>query len=108
MKFPQLPLGARFRWDGELYRKTGPMTAHAEAGRTRKLVPRSAVVEPVEGSNPAPPSTEHFSALAVQAALDAYQDSLRAYAETLEGPRRAALEQQMDAAERAFGEALRR
>jgi hypothetical protein len=109
MKFPQLPPGARFRWQGELYRKTGPMTAHAEAGGAQKLMPRSAVVEPVADSVAAVATGEkRFSAAEVQAALDAYQASLRAYAEGLAGPERSALQAQMDLAERAFRAALTR
>jgi hypothetical protein len=107
MKFPQLPPGARFRWQGELYRKTGPMTAHAEAGGAQKLMPRSAVVEPVADAT-AGSQEQRFSAAEVQAALDAYQASLRAYAEGLAGPERSALQAQMDLAERAFRAALTR
>ena len=30
MKLTQLPLGARFEYDGEIFTKTGPMTAASE------------------------------------------------------------------------------
>jgi hypothetical protein len=109
MKFTQLPPDARFCWQGELYRKTGPMTAHADVGGAQKLIPRSAVVEPVANDAAAATTAEErFTAGVVQAALDAYQTSLRAYAQTLTGPERSALEAHMDLAERGFRAALRR
>ena len=108
MKFPQLPPGARFRWQGDVYRKIGPMTARAEAGAGERLIPRSAVVEPVaDGATSAQPA-DHFSPAEVQAALDAYQASLRAYLETMDVPTREALEAHMQAGAQAFRAALRK
>ena len=48
MKFPQLPMGRRFRWRGAVYRKSGPVTAQAEDGSGQLMVPRSALVEPLD------------------------------------------------------------
>lgn len=108
MKFPKLAPGARFRWQGELYRKTGPMTAHAEAGGGQRLIPRSALVEALDGSAEGMATGEPGLDIArVQAALRAYEDSLLAYAETLDGPERSALRAQMDVAAKAFRAALR-
>ena len=50
MKFHQLPLQARFRYQGKVYRKVSPLQAHCEADATQRLVPRSAVVAPVDAS----------------------------------------------------------
>ncbi len=48
MKFHQLPLQARFRYQGKIYRKVSPLQAHCEEDATQRLVPRSAVVAPIE------------------------------------------------------------
>ncbi len=71
MKFPQLPLGQRFRWRQRTYRKTGPMVAHAEDGGQPRMIPRSAVVEPLDNSVPEPTKTAapSLSAVAVNDAL---------------------------------------
>jgi hypothetical protein len=52
MRLPQLPLGARFEYQGERYTKTGPLTAAADQGGQR-MIPRHAVLRPV-GDMPAP------------------------------------------------------
>lgn len=108
MKFPQLPIGARFRWQGELYRKTGPMTAYAETGAGQKLIPRSAVVEPLQDGAAEPPAAAaRFTADEVQAALRALTDRLRAYAQTLDGSERSTLEAHLEDAARGFRAALK-
>lgn len=45
MKFSQLPLGARFRYEGTTYLKTGPMQARPTAGGGDRMMPRWAVLE---------------------------------------------------------------
>ena len=47
MKLTQLPLGARFEYEGEIFTKTGPMTAASEKGGQR-MIPRYAVLKPAE------------------------------------------------------------
>lgn len=47
MKIHQLPLGARFEYQGEVYVKTAPMMARSDAG-VQRLVPRYAVLTLVE------------------------------------------------------------
>mgnify|MGYP006915288051 CR=1 FL=1 len=56
MKLNHLPIGARFEYEGQIYTKTGPITAAAEKGGQR-MIPRYAVLRPVDGSAPveAPP-----------------------------------------------------
>lgn len=55
MKFPQLPVGARFEYEGRVYVKTGPISAASEQGGQR-MIPRHAVLRPVDGTpEPAPP-----------------------------------------------------
>ena len=52
MKFTQIPLGTRFEFEGKVFSKTGPMTATAEDGSGQRLIPRYAVLKPVEGWTP--------------------------------------------------------
>lgn len=51
MKLQQLPLGARFEWDGQVYVKTGPLTAASQSGGNR-LIPRFAVLKPLGSDRP--------------------------------------------------------
>jgi hypothetical protein len=73
MKFPALPIGQAFTWQGEVYSKTGPISAtHRESGQSR-MIPRSATVAPLGESPvtaPAPLSVQIDQARAV-AALEA-------------------------------------
>ncbi len=66
MKFTQLVIGARFRYQGEVYSKCGPLAASA-AGGAQRMIPRSAVVEPLteDGQTPQRRSPQ-------RQALDAY------------------------------------
>ncbi len=40
MRFPHLPPGARFEFEGNTYVKTGPVSATAEDGSQRMIAPR--------------------------------------------------------------------
>lgn len=73
MKFPQLPLGQRFVFQGDVYAKIGPMSARRERDGQPRLIPRSAVLAPPESLQAPDPAAGHWSA-----ALDAYERELRA------------------------------
>lgn len=108
MKFPQIPVGQYFRWQGERYCKAGPMTAHARDG-SQKLIPRSAQVEPLDAAADTARAQQGGTEIPVAdvaAALAALTGSLRDYAASLEGPARSALAARIDAAERDFRRAL--
>lgn len=108
MKFPQLPVGRYFQWQGERYCKTGPVTAHASDG-SRTLIPRSARIEPADPATETNANANPGTGIAhadVEAALAAFTGSLREYAASLEGPQRSALDAHIDAAEQAFHRAL--
>lgn len=47
MKIQHLPIGARFEFDGQIFVKTGPMTAASEAGGQR-VIPRYATLRALE------------------------------------------------------------
>lgn len=53
MKFTLLPIGARFRYQGEVFSKTGPLAASSGSG-ARRMIPRSAVVEPLQDDGTTP------------------------------------------------------
>ena len=48
MKFPQLQIGQRFAYQGKTYRKATPLLADLEDAEGQRLIPRSAMVEPLE------------------------------------------------------------
>jgi hypothetical protein len=50
MKFHQLPIGSRFRYQERDYCKTSPLAATDSTGGQR-MIPRSAVVAPVDDSS---------------------------------------------------------
>lgn len=47
MKLQDLPMGARFEYQGLVFVKTGPLTASAEQGGQR-VIPRSATIRPLD------------------------------------------------------------
>lgn len=75
MKFHQLPLGARFEFQGERYRKSAPLLATAETSGTQRVIPRSAVISPLESPALEPATSEGGTTVAaetVRSALDRY------------------------------------
>jgi len=58
MKFSQLAIGQRFVWQGQTWVKSTPLQADPVEDGKRRLVPRSATVEPleVESATDTPPA----------------------------------------------------
>lgn len=50
MKFSQLPMGARFEYEGKVYVKSSPIAASGETGAS-KMIPRYAVLKPLDAQN---------------------------------------------------------
>ena len=54
MKFPHLPTGAQFEFDGKAYTKVSPLVAAAEDGSGQRVIPRyvmlKSVGEPVQAT----------------------------------------------------------
>lgn len=72
MKFSQLPLGARFEYEGQVYVKTSPIAASGERGG-QKLIPRYAVLKPLEASaRPAPRPARTLDETKVTAAFESF------------------------------------
>ena len=77
MKFPRLPIGQAFSYQGESYVKTGQVTGRNPAAGALRMIPRSALVEPLQTA--AEPEREQLRPLdpgAVRFALDALEDRL--------------------------------
>ncbi|HQV12511.1 MAG TPA: hypothetical protein PKW52_14300, partial [Nitrospira sp.] len=73
MKLKQLPLGARFEYEGKILTKTGPMTGATEKGGS-VFIPKFAVLNPVDGEAPPPPpeASRTVDADTVLTAFEAY------------------------------------
>jgi hypothetical protein len=72
MKFQTLGVGARFEYAGEIYVKTGPLTAINESGAPR-MIPRFALLRPLDA--PAEPPRKPSRTLdeaVVMAAFEAF------------------------------------
>jgi hypothetical protein len=75
MKFPQLPLGARFTFQGKTYTKTSPMMANADDGSGARVIPRWAECQTPDARGAIEPPARPARPLdyaRVIAALDAY------------------------------------
>lgn len=73
MKFQQIPIGARFEFEGRIYVKSGPLTAASEQGGQR-MIPRFATLRLLDGERvPEPPrESRPVDAAKVMAAFDAF------------------------------------
>jgi hypothetical protein len=73
MKFSQLPIGTRFRFEDKLYLKRTPLQADPVDGGARRLIPRSARVEPLGDTprRPAPAAREPIPVAQLTTVMDA-------------------------------------
>lgn len=71
MKFQTLPLGARFEYEGKVYVKTGPLTAASEEGGQR-MIPRFAVLRPLDGTSPPARPARRLDEARVRAAIEVF------------------------------------
>lgn len=115
MKFFQLPVGARFEYRGEVYRKSGPLVATREAGGAQQLMMRSANVNPdtpEAGQAPEIAPGESLPVDRVEAAFQVfYQACEQLLAESSSahsGPQQEELSQRLRSHRRRFFEQLRR
>ena len=53
MRLQHLALGERFEFEGQVFAKTGPLTASPEAGGGQRLIPRHADLKPLDRPAPA-------------------------------------------------------
>lgn len=80
MKLHDLAIGARFEYNGQVFVKTGPITATSEEGG-QQMIPRYAVLKPLDvpaAETPAP-AQQKVSETAIRIAFERfYQVALRA------------------------------
>lgn len=78
MKFQHLGIGQQFIYKDERYVKDGPVMAQHLASGKKTLIPRSAELEPVDGSVTVPPTADdrHIAADSLLDALNAYEHDL--------------------------------
>jgi len=80
MRFPQLPIGARFVYQGRTYSKTSALLASAEDGSGQRIIPKYADLTPADGScaEVAPQAQQVQVDMATLAsAIDAYHAACR-------------------------------
>lgn len=109
MKFPQLPLGQRFLFQGESYVKVGPLTARRERDGENRLIPRSAVVALSSAKGGGASTTPPDAPQRVARALQAYEETLRSALLSTgdpDGGCQGRLEAGLAAARRAFQDCL--
>lgn len=70
MKIHQLPMGARFTYEGEEYVKTGPLLAAGKGGQ--RLIPKYALLKAEGAHAPSVPPAAAPDRQAVLAAFDAF------------------------------------
>ncbi|MES9858129.1 MAG: hypothetical protein ABW166_16235 [Sedimenticola sp.] len=61
MKFGQLQMGQKFRLNGEIYSKSGPLQAIPEGSGNHKMIMRSAAIELLEPHSDASKTTKTAS-----------------------------------------------
>lgn len=77
MKINQLPMGARFEYEGEEYVKTGPLFATGPLGQ--RMIPKYAVLKPLGGAAPAaPPKRDSLPRAEVLKAFDDFHAQCKA------------------------------
>lgn len=76
MKLQHLQMGARFEYEGNVYVKTGPMTASSEQGGQR-VIPRYATLKPLDmpATESKAPIKGRLEAVRVRAAFERFYES---------------------------------
>ena len=57
MRLQDIPIGARFEYQGKVFVKTGPITAASEAGG-QQMIPRYADLQPLDPLPEKPPASQ--------------------------------------------------
>ena len=106
MKFPDLPIGERFEYQGATLVKIGPLTACADHGGDSRLIPRSAVVTPTGAPMATPAAAPTLTPTLVHEALATCEVRWRAAVGGLDGHARVAIEAALVAAQQELIERL--
>ncbi|MEJ1355419.1 MAG: hypothetical protein RPV21_06025 [Candidatus Sedimenticola sp. (ex Thyasira tokunagai)] len=88
MKFSQLQVGQRFRLNGLIYSKSGPLQAIPEGSGNHKMIMRSAAVELLEAEDAASKATKTatLDPVALRQAIDRYHQQCLVIVESTEPP----------------------
>lgn len=78
IRFPQLPMGRRFRYQGKIYRKTGPLTASDEDTGQSRLIMKSTEVTLLFAAEPVQETKQQFSRADVEALCSRFRSELHA------------------------------
>lgn len=70
MKIHQLPMGARFLYEGAEYTKTGPLLATGKGGQ--RLIPKYAVLQVIDGAQATVLAQENLPRGSVLTAFDSF------------------------------------
>jgi hypothetical protein len=106
MKFPQLPIGERFEYQGATLVKIGPLTACADHGGDSRLIPRSAVVTPTAAPMATPAAAPTLTLALVREALATCEVRWRVAVGGLDEHARVAIEAALVAAQHELIERL--
>lgn len=99
MKIHLLPIGAQFEWKGQVFTKTGPMTACTEKGGS-VFVPKHATLRPLAGApEPTSETPTTLDANEVHSAFETYHALAKSLVSVDDGPK-------LDDARRQFLTAL--
>ncbi len=106
MKFPLLPVGQHFQYQGETLVKIGAMTACNERGGNTRLIPRSAVVVPITDQIALAGASAPLAAERVDAALRGFETKWRGVLNDLDETVRSRLDQALTSAHTELRDAL--
>lgn len=114
MKFFHLPIGTRFEYRGETYRKSGPLVATRESDGSQQLMMRSASVNPEAsdaGRAPETVSGDSLPADRVEVAFEVFYQAceqlLKESSGAESGPRQDEVHQRLRIYRQRFFEQLR-
>lgn len=98
MRLQDIPIGARFEYQGKVFVKTGPITAASEAGG-QQMIPRYADLRPFDPlPERQPASRRKLDEAAVQAAFDEFYLACSRLVDEFSRPQLAAARQRFLAA----------
>ena len=86
MRFPQLPIGQRFRYQGKVFSKTGPLTASEEGTGNSRLIMKSAEVTLLDLAASALEAKQQFTRQEVEALCARFQAELHVIINDYAGP----------------------
>ena len=86
MRFPQLPIGQRFRYQGKVFSKTGPLTASEEGTGNSRLIMKSAEVTLLDLAASALEAKQQFTRQEVEALCARFQAELHGIINDYAGP----------------------